>query len=152
MKNALMTDTELSLDDMLTELPPEISNGVYGVGVDIASVDRIMLAINRSGQSFLNFVYSESEQSYCESAEKKFERYSACWAAKEAAVKALGTGFRHSISFKNIELQSTDNGRPVLKLSGRFRELMQEKGVTYSHVSISHEGENAVAIVMLCRI
>jgi holo-[acyl-carrier protein] synthase len=137
---------------MLTELPPEVSSGVYGVGVDIASVERITLAINRSGTDFLNFVYSKNEQKYCEDAEKKFERYSACWAAKEAAVKALGTGFRYSVSFKNIELQSAADGRPILKLSGRFRELMQEKSVSYSHVSISHEGENAVAVVMLCRI
>lgn len=152
MKNELMTDTELSVKGMLSELPPEVSSGVYGVGVDIASVKRITLAINRSGEKFLNLVYSQNEQEYCESAERKFERYSACWAAKEAAVKALGTGFRYSIAFKNIEVQSGDDGRPTLKLSGKFHELMQEKSVNYSHVSISHEGESAVAIVMLCRI
>ena len=152
MKNVMMTDTELSVEDMITELPPEVSCGVYGVGVDIASIERMKLAINRSGEKFLNLVYTKNEQDYCESAEKKFERYSACWAAKEAAVKALGTGFRYSISFKDIELESGDDGRPVLKLSGKFYEHMQEKNVNYSHVSISHEGENAVAIVMLCRI
>lgn len=152
MKNVLMTNTELSVEGMLTELPTEVSCGVYGVGVDIASIERMKLAINRSGEKFLNLVYSESEQAYCESAEKKYERYSACWAAKEAAVKALGTGFRYSISFKDIELQSGDGNRPTLNLTGKFYELMQEKGVNYSQVSISHEGENAVAVVMLCRI
>lgn len=152
MKNVLMTNTELSVEGMLTELPVAVSSGVYGVGVDIASIERMKLAINRSGEKFLNLVYSESEQEYCESAEKKYERYSACWAAKEAAVKALGTGFRYSISFKDIELKSGDGNRPTLNLSGKFYELMQEKGVNYSQVSISHEGENAVAVVMLCRI
>jgi len=152
MKSVLMTDTELSVEDMTTELPSEVSSGVYGVGIDIASVERLKLAINRSGEKFLNHVYSQNEQEYCENAEKKFERYSACWAVKEAAVKALGTGFRYSISFKDIELQSGDDGRPILKLSGKFYELMQEKSVNYSLVSISHEGESAVAIVMLCRI
>jgi len=152
VKRALSTDTELSVANMLTELPPQVSHGVYGVGVDIASVERIKLAINRSGKKFLDLVYSKTEQEYCESAEKRFERYSACWAAKESAVKALGTGFRHSISFKDIELQSGKDGRPMLKLSGRFHQLMQENSVNYSHVSISHEGESAVAVVMLCRI
>ncbi|MFT5593369.1 MAG: holo-[acyl-carrier protein] synthase [Oceanicoccus sp.] len=152
MKNVLMTNTELSVEGMLTELPVAVSSGVYGVGVDIASIERMKLAINRSGEKFLNLVYSESEQEYCESAEKKYERYSACWAAKEAAVKALGTGFRYSISFKDIELKSGDGNRPTLNLSGKFYELMQEKDVNYSQVSISHEGENAVAVVMLCRI
>ena len=152
MKSAPATDTELSVATMLTELPPDVSSGVYGVGVDIASVERIKLAIKRSGERFLNLVYSESEQQYCQSAEKEFERYSACWAAKESAVKALGTGFRYSISFKDIELQSGNDGRPMLKFSGKFHQLMQEKSVNYSHVSISHEGESAVAVVMLCRI
>lgn len=152
MNNLSMSAPEISVLDMLTELPPEVSCGVYGIGIDTASVERIKLAIDRSGENFLNLVYSKNEQEYCESAEKKFERYSACWAVKEAAVKALGTGFRDSISFKDIELQSGDGSRPTLKLSGKFHELMHEKSVNYSHVSISHEGESAVAIVMLCRI
>lgn len=152
MKNSIVTDTQLSVENMVTELPPQVHSGVYGVGVDIASVERIKLAINRSGEKFLNLVYSKNEQEYCERAEKKFERYSACWAAKEAAVKALGTGFRHSIKFKNIELQSGAEGRPTLTLTGKFYELMLENSVNYSHVSISHEGESSVAVVMLCRI
>lgn len=152
MKNGSVSQTELSVQRMLAELPSHVASGVYGVGVDIASVERIRLAIDRSGKKFLNFVYSDYEQDYCEKAEKKFERYSACWAAKEAAVKALGTGFRYSISFKDIELRSGDEGRPSLILSGKFEQLMQEKGVDYSLVSISHEGASAVAFVMLCRI
>lgn len=152
MTSLSMSDRQISGQGLITELPPEVSSGVYGVGVDTASVERIKLAINRSGERFLNMVYSQDEQAYCESAEKKYERYSACWAAKEAAVKALGTGFRHSISFKDIELQSGNEGRPNLKLTGRFYELMQEREVNYSLVSISHEGESAVALVMLCRI
>jgi holo-[acyl-carrier protein] synthase len=152
MKNVLMTNAESAVEDMLTELPGEVNSGVYGVGVDIASIERMTLAINRSGKKFLDLVYSEDEQEYCERAEKKYERYSACWAAKEAAVKALGTGFRYSISFKDIELKSGDGNRPVLNLSGKFCEIMREKGVNYSQVSISHEGENAIAVVILCRI
>ncbi len=140
------------VSDLMSELPPEILQGVYGVGVDLASIERIELAIARSGEKFLDLVYTENEQAYCERAEKKFERYSACWAVKEAAVKALGTGFRHSVKFKDIELQPTPNGRPTLNLSGKFGEIMATNNVNYSHVSISHEGNNAIAIVMLCRI
>lgn len=152
MKDALMSDTEISTENMLDDLPEGIRDSVFGIGVDIASIERMKLAINRSGEKFLNLVYSKDEQEYCESAEKKYERYSACWAAKEAAVKALGTGFRYSISFKDIELKSGDGSRPKLNLSGKFLEIMQENNVNYSHISISHEGENAVAVVMLCRV
>ena len=152
MKDALMSDTEISTENMLDELPEGVRDSVFGIGVDIASIERMKLAINRSGEKFLNLVYSKNEQEYCENAEKKYERYSACWAAKEAAVKALGTGFRYSISFKDIELKSGEGSRPKLNLSGKFLEIMQENNVNYSHISISHEGENAVAVVMLCRV
>ena len=134
MKDALMSDTELSAQGMLDDLPEGIKDSVFGIGVDIASIERMKLAIDRSGEKFLNLVYSKSEQEYCESAEKKYERYSA------------------SISFKDIELKSGDGSRPKLILSGKFLEIMQEKKVNYSHISISHEGENAVAVVMLCRV
>lgn len=152
MKDALMSETELSAQNMLDDLPEGVRDTVFGIGVDIASIERMKLAINRSGEKFLNLVYSKKEQDYCEQAEKKYERYSACWAAKEAAVKALGTGFRYSISFKDIELISGDGSRPTLDLSGKFLEIMKEKKVNHSQVSISHEGESAVAVVMLCRV
>ena len=152
MKDALMSETELSAQNMLDDLPEGVRDTVFGLGVDIASIERMKLAINRSGEKFLNLVYSKKEQDYCEQAEKKYERYSACWAAKEAAVKALGTGFRYSISFKDIELISGDGSRPTLYLSGKFLEIMKEKKVNHSQVSISHEGESAVAVVMLCRV
>lgn len=152
MKDALMSETELSALNMLDDLPEGVRDSVFGIGVDIASIERMKLAINRSGEKFLNLVYSKKEQDYCEQAEKKYERYSACWAAKEAAVKALGTGFRYSISFKDIELISGDGSRPTLHLSGKFLEIMKEKKVNHSQVSISHEGESAVAVVMLCRV
>lgn len=152
MKAMLATETEGSVSNMLTELPENVQQGVVGVGVDIASIERMKLAVTRSGEKFIDLVYSDLEKTYCQSAEKPFERYAACWAAKEAAVKALGTGFRYSISFKDIELESGDGNRPRLNLSGRFHEIMQEKGVNYSNISISHEGENAVAVVILCRI
>ena len=152
MKDALMSETELSALNMLDDLPEGVRDSVFGIGVDIASIERMKLAINRSGEKFLNLVYSKKEQDYCEQAEKKYERYSACWAAKEAAVKALGTGFRYFISFKDIELISGDGSRPTLHLSGKFLEIMKEKKVNHSQVSISHEGESAVAVVMLCRV
>lgn len=152
MRDALMSETELSAQNMLDDLPEGVRDSVFGIGVDIASIERMKLAINRSGEKFLNLVYSKKEQDYCEQAEKKYERYSACWAAKEAAVKALGTGFRYSISFKDIELISGDGSRPTLHLSGKFLEIMKEKKVNHSQVSISHEGESAVAVVMLCRV
>lgn len=152
MRDALMSETELSAQNMLDDLPEGVRDSVFGIGVDIASIERMKLAINRSGEKFLNLVYSKKEQDYCEQAEKKYERYSACWAAKEAAVKALGTGFRYSISFKDIELISGGGSRPTLHLSGKFLEIMKEKKVNHSQVSISHEGESAVAVVMLCRV
>lgn len=152
MTAQLHSETEKSCIGMLHSLPDEIQSGVFGVGVDIASIDRMKLAIERSGEAFLARVYTEDEIKYCQAAERPFERFAACWAAKEAAVKALGTGFRYSISFKDIELVSDGENRPWLNLTGKYKELMTENSVNYSSVSISHEESKSVAIVMLCRV
>lgn len=152
MTAQLYSDTEKACAGMITDLPASIQQGVFGVGVDIASIERMKLAIERSGEGFLNRVYTENEVTYCQAAERPFERFAACWAAKEAAVKALGTGFRYSISFKDIELVSDGENRPTLNLTGRFKELMDEKEINFSTVSISHEESKSIAIVMLCRV
>jgi len=152
MTAQLFSETEKSCLGLIQNLPEAVQQGVFGIGVDIASNDRMQLAIERSGEGFLNRVYTPNEIKYCQSAERPYERFAACWAAKEAAVKALGTGFRYAISFKDIELMSDGENKPVLNLSGKFAELMQEKDVNYSSVSISHEETKAVAVVLLCRV
>lgn len=148
----LHSETEQACHSLLQALPNELEQGVFGVGVDIASIDRMKLAIERSGQPFLDRVYTELEVEYCQAAERPFERFAACWAAKEAAVKALGTGFRYSISFKDIELVSDGENRPWLNIQGRFKELMEEKGINYPLVSISHEESKAIAVVLLNKV
>lgn len=152
MTAQLYSDTEKACVGMIQDLPESVQQGVFGVGVDIASIDRMKLAIERSGEGFLNRVYTEKEVEYCRAAERPFERFAACWAAKEAAVKALGTGFRYSISFKDIELESDGENRPTLNLTGKFKDLMDEKEINFSTVSISHEESKSIAIVMLCRV
>jgi len=152
MSHELSQEIETGLSDVLDQLPSKVRTGVYGLGVDVASIDRMKLAVGRSGQAFLDRVYTDQEQAYCATSEIPEQRYAACWAAKEAAVKALGTGFRYEISFKDIELNQNSEGKPMLMVKGRFKTLMEEKGVNDIKVSLSHDQACAVATVIISKI
>lgn len=117
------------------------------VGVDLVDIERIRLALNRSGKGFLNRVYTAEERDYLALAEDPAPRAAGLWAAKEAAVKALGTGFRDGIQFQDITVRQGKNGQPKLHLSGRFSELAS--GLVSSSLSISHCTCHALATVVL---
>lgn len=120
---------------------------VTQVGVDLVDIDRIRRALSRSGDGFLNRVYTAEERDYLARAEDPAPRAAGLWAAKEAAVKALGTGFRDGIQFHDITVRPGENGQPQLHLSGRFLELAS--GLVSSSLSISHCSCHAMAAVVL---
>src|SRR3989449_2048450 len=88
------------------------------MGADIAEVERVRAAIERHGESFLRRVFTASEIAYCEKHRNKFERYAGRFAAKEAAMKALGTGWRGGVRWQDIEVMREDSGKPKLALRG----------------------------------
>ena len=121
---------------------------IVGLGVDIAEVDRIEAAIGRHGQSFLKRVFTPAEITYCERHRDKFVRYAGRFAAKEAAMKALGTGWRKGIHWRDIEVTNQPGGKPTLHLSGVASEFAQRLAVKSISLSITHSGNLALAQVI----
>ena len=121
---------------------------IVGLGVDITEIDRIAQAVARHGQPFLDRVFTPGEIAYCEKHKKKFERYAARFAAKEATMKALGTGWRNGVRWVDLEVAREPSGKPTLKLHGRARELADQLGVKHISVSLTHSGNTALAQVI----
>jgi holo-[acyl-carrier protein] synthase len=122
---------------------------ILGTGADIAEIDRIEAAIGRFGRAFLERVFTETEIRYCERHKAKFERYAARFAAKEAAMKALGTGWRLGVRWRDIEVRNAASGKPGIYFAGKSAEHAARLGARRSHLSITHSGNLAFAQVIL---
>jgi len=121
---------------------------ILGIGVDIVEVERIEQALYRRPERFLRRVFTEAEVADCWPGEpQRFRRLAARFAAKEAALKALGTGLRHG-KWTDIEVVRDSLGKPVLKLHGALAEVAAARGVSQLHLSLSHCKEYAVAQVV----
>lgn len=121
---------------------------IVGLGVDIAEVARVQAAIERRGGAFLRRIYTPAEAAYCERFKNKFERYAGRFAAKEAAMKALGTGWSRGIRWIDLEIIREPGGRPTLKLSGVAQKVADRLGVKRISLSITHTAEQAFAQVI----
>ncbi len=121
---------------------------IVGTGVDIVEITRIEQALERHGERFARRLYTPGEISYCEKFKKRAERYAARFAVKEAAFKALGTGWRDGVQWLDVEVTHQPSGKPELSLRGRAEELARELGVTRTAVSISHADRYVVAQVI----
>ena len=124
------------------------SSLIVGLGLDIAEVDRIEAAIQRHGVPFLERLFTPAEASYCERHKNKFERYAARFAAKEAAMKALGTGWSRGVRWRDIEVTREATGKPTLRLAGAALQIAERMGVKNISVSITHSGNLALAQVI----
>jgi holo-[acyl-carrier protein] synthase len=121
---------------------------IVGLGVDIAEVERIKGAIERHGKTFLQRVYTPQEIAYCEGFKNKFERYAGRFAAKEAAMKALGTGWRRGVRWVDLEVMREKSGRPTMHLGGEAGKIAKQLGVKHIALSITHTDEQALAQVI----
>ncbi len=124
---------------------------IFGVGTDITECLRIARMIERHGELFIARVYTPEEIRYCQNRKQATQHFAGRWAAKEAVLKALGTGWRRGISWRDIEIRATPSGRPVVALRGVIRELVEQLGVTRILVSISHCRTHATAYAMAIR-
>ena len=121
---------------------------IVGLGLDIAEIDRIGRAIERYGAHLLERLYTPREVAYCETHKNRFERYAARFAAKEAAMKALGTGWRLGVRWRDIEVTNEPGGKPTLALAGVARQLADRLGVKNISLTITHSGNLALAQVI----
>lgn len=122
---------------------------IIGLGTDIAEVHRIRHAVEHYGDRFLNRVYTDGERAYALSKANAMERLAARFAAKEAGMKALGTGWNRGVSWRDFEVVNQSSGRPSLLLQGTAGQIAAELGVRSIALSITHTSEVAFAVVIL---
>jgi holo-[acyl-carrier protein] synthase len=122
---------------------------IVGTGIDISEVPRIAESIERFGDRFLKRVFTEEEILYCQSKANRVERFAARFAAKEAAMKALGTGWSRGIRWRDIEVVRQPGGRPTIKFHGIAAEFASKLNVRNVALSLSHTPEQAIASVIL---
>jgi len=121
---------------------------IVGLGVDIAEVRRVAEAVRRHGEAFLKRVFTPAEIAYCERHRNKYERYAGRFAAKEAAMKALGTGWGRGVRWLDIEVVRLPSGKPTLELRGRAREFADQLEVKNIALTITHTRDTALAQVI----
>jgi holo-[acyl-carrier protein] synthase len=122
---------------------------IVGTGIDIAEVPRIEASIARFGDRFLHRIFTEAEILYCESKANRIERYAARFAAKEAAMKAIGTGWNHGVAWRDVEVCRQPGGRPTIAFHGKAAAFAAKLGAVHVALSLSHTKEYAIAQVIL---
>lgn len=121
---------------------------IYGIGTDIIEVARIEKVMQRD-IGFRDKIFTVGEIEYCESKKNKYQHYAARFSAKEAFLKAIGTGWRFGIRFGDIDIYHDELGKPHIRVTGKAKDLIGDLMVTKIHVSLSHLKEMATAIVIL---
>lgn len=123
---------------------------ILGIGTDIVECLRIAQMIDRHADLFLNRVFTKTEIGYCSSRKAATQHYAGRWAAKEAVLKSLGTGWSRGISWQDIEVRNDAGGRPSIALAGGAREACERLGIAEIHISISHCRTFATAYAVAC--
>ena len=121
---------------------------IVGIGTDLIEVDRIANMVEKHGDLFLSRVYSKEEIRYCSARGAAAQHYAGRWAAKEAVLKVLGTGWAKSIKWNEISVVNEGSGRPVIELDGRAKEIAAQLGIDEMMISISHSRDHAIAYAM----
>jgi holo-[acyl-carrier protein] synthase len=122
---------------------------IVGIGVDLCEVDRMEAAMARHGERFLTRIYTPAERAYCESKVNRMERFAGRFAAKEAAMKAIGTGWRRGVGWRDFEVARAASGQPIILFHGEARRIADELQVRRALVSITHVKTMAMAQVVL---
>jgi holo-[acyl-carrier protein] synthase len=122
---------------------------IVSIGIDIVEIGRVERAAGRHGRRFLEKIFTPAEIGYCDTKAARFVHYAGRFAAKEAAMKALGTGWGEGVAWREVEIVPSAGGAPQVVFHGVARERFEALGATRAHLSISHTREHAVAHVIL---
>ena len=122
---------------------------IFGIGVDLVEIQRMERAIVRSGPRLVERLYTADERAYCNAKRLPYPCFAARFACKEAFLKALGTGLRKHMRWRDIEVRRDPLGKPVLHLYGYLRERCADAGIRHMHLSLSHSAGHAIAQVVL---
>jgi holo-[acyl-carrier protein] synthase len=124
---------------------------IVGVGTDIVEIVRIGQMIERHGEHFLQRVYTEEEIRYCQRRKESYQHFAGRWAAKEAVMKTLGTGWTKGVGWLDIEVATRRSGQPVINIQGTARDIAGQFGIDEVLISISHCRAYATATAIALR-
>lgn len=122
---------------------------IFGIGTDIVAIERFQRFLDTGNSAVIERLFTPAERSRCGSRKDAASCLAARFAAKEAFLKALGTGLRDGISWQELEVSNNTLGKPALTLSGKAAEQFQANGLASVHLSLSHDGGSAIAMVVL---
>ena len=122
---------------------------IVGTGVDLCEVERIEASIGRFGLKFIERIYTPGEIAYVERKANRFERYAARFAAKEAGMKAIGTGWRHGVRWQDFEVTNLRSGKPTLQFHGVAAKYAERLGVKNVSLSMTHTAQLGMAHLIL---
>lgn len=125
--------------------PQSVAGGVLGIGTDIIECERIERMLHKHGDTFRARVYTAGEIDYCSGRKAGVQHYAGRWAAKEAVLKSLGTGWAHGIQWTEVEVVNQQGGKPNIVLSGKAKQISEQLGIREIMISISHCRSYAVA-------
>lgn len=131
------------------DLLAKVGARIVGIGTDLAEVDRIARSIEKFGSRFTGRIFTPAEIAFVESKANKAERYAARFAAKEAGMKAVGTGWQQGVTWQDFEVTNLASGAPTLQLRGKAAEFAARLGARHVHLSMTHAQTLAMAIVIL---
>jgi holo-[acyl-carrier protein] synthase len=122
---------------------------IVGTGVDLAEVPRIRASIERFGERFVKRIFTPAEIAYVERKANRYERYAARFAAKEAGMKAIGTGWKRGVTWQDFEVANLPSGKPTLRLHGMAAAISAKLGVRNISLSLTHTEQFGMAHVIL---
>jgi holo-[acyl-carrier protein] synthase len=122
---------------------------IVGTGVDLAEVPRIRASVERFGDRFIRRIYTPSEIAYVERKANRYERYAARFAAKEAGMKAIGTGWKRGVTWQDFEVANLPSGKPTLRFHGMAAQYAAQLGVKTVSLSLTHTSALGMAHVIL---
>lgn len=122
---------------------------IYGTGIDIVDITRFERFVEENNRPLFERLFTTAEMEYCTARKRSAQHFALRFAAKEAFLKALGTGLRDGLSWRHIEVVHDHYGKPELKLSGEAEHLFTTNGLKRCFLSLSHDGDCAIASVIL---
>ncbi len=129
-------------------MPNDMPGNLISIGTDIIECVRIAQMIEKHGEVFLQRVFTQREIVYCSSRKAATQHYAGRWAAKEAVLKVLGTGWAKGIQWTDIEVVNEVSGAPLIKITGKAAEIAKERGILEVMITISHCRAYATAFAM----
>jgi len=128
---------------------------IFGIGTDLVEVERIKKELASHGEKFMDMLFTEGERTYCTRAGNlaiQAQCFAARFAAKEAFLKALGSGLRGGLRWKDVEVVNNDLGKPEIRMQNTAKEICEDAGINGIFVSLSHTKDSAIAVVVLEKI